>query len=115
MESVKSRIFVILGILAFIFGAIGLFCYMENYEGIYYTQIDNTKISKLNTSSAMKYEYTLDCYNENGHKKKISFKTTRELKDKAFLSLTVKATGVNKWEEVQIYELPSEVHAKYSK
>lgn len=87
-----------------------IFCsYMENYEGIYYTKIDNTKIAKLERTSNMKYEYTLTSYDKNGKSKKLKFKTVRELKDQAYLKLIVKATGVNKWEEVKFEDLPAKV------
>lgn len=64
----------------------------------------------------MKYEYKLICYNENGRKKEIKFKTVRELRNGAYLKLTANAiTGVNKWEEVQYDELPNKVQEKYTK
>jgi len=57
----------------------------------------------------MKYEYTLDCYNENGKKKEIKFKTSRELKEDAYLMLEVRTFGVHTWKEVQRNELPEKV------
>lgn len=82
-----------------------IFCsYMENYEGIYYT-----KIAKLDSTNNMKYEYTLTSYDKNGKSKKLKFKTVRGLKDQAYLKLIVKATGVNKWEEVKFEDLPAKV------
>jgi len=113
MENFKSRILVVIGILLFVGITIGIFYYMENYESIYYTKIDNTKITKLETTSDMKYEYTLNSYNKNGQSKKLKFKTVRELKDKAYIKLVVKATGVNKWEEVKFDELPEKVQSIY--
>lgn len=109
MGNFKSRFLVLIGILLFIGVTIGIFYYLESYEGIYYTKIDNTKITELNRTSNMKYEYTLNSYNKNGKLKKIKFKTVRELKDQAYLKLIVKATGVNKWEEVKYEDLPAKV------
>ena len=57
----------------------------------------------------MKYEYILDCYNENGNKKEIKFKTSRELRAAAFLMLEVRTFGVHAWKEVQANELPEKV------
>ena len=89
--------------------------FFENYKSIYYTQIDNTKIEKVSSSDNMKYEYTLDCYNENGKKRELKFKTSRELKEDAFLKLEVKTFGVHSWEEVQYHELPEKVQTNYTK
>ena len=88
------------------------FYFLEFHQSIYYTQIDNTKLEKLSTSE-MTYKYTLDCYDENGHKKTLSFKTSRELKNAAYLKLEVIVTGVHAWEEVRYDELPSKVKTKY--
>ena len=85
--------------------------YIENYEDIYYSKIDNTKIEKLE-SRDMKYEYTLDCYNESGKKKEIKFKTSRELRESAYLMLEVRIFGVHSWKEVQENELPNKVQEK---
>lgn len=57
----------------------------------------------------MKYEYTLDSYKENGKKKEIKFKTSRELREDAYLILEVKTFGVHSWKEVQANELPEKV------
>ncbi len=50
----------------------------------------------------MSYSYTLPAYNENGDKKDITFGTSRELKEGAFIRLTVMPIrGVLEWSEVQ--------------
>ena len=62
----------------------------------------------------MRYEYTLDAYNEKGNSKEVTFKTSRELKDNAYLKLDVMLTrGVKSWEEVQFDELPDKVQEQY--
>ena len=43
------------------------------------------------------------------------FKTSRELKEDAFLKLEVKTLGVHSWEEVQYDELPKKVQTNYTK
>lgn len=52
---------------------------------------------------------------ENGKKKEIKFKTSRELREEAYLKLEVMATGVHAWEEVQYDELPDKVKTNYAK
>lgn len=100
-------------ILIVVCGLVGALIYFENYEKVYYTQVDNSKIQKLSGSSDMAYEYTLDCYSENGSKKEWSFKTKKELKEGAYLSLEIRSAGVYKWEEVSFDELPQTVREKY--
>ena len=76
----------------------------------YYTQIDNSKIVSIPETGGMKYEYTLDFYSENGKKKEMKFRTSRELKEDSYLKLKVMVTrGVKSWEEVQVNELPDKV------
>lgn len=49
-------------------------------------------------------------------KKEFTFKTSRELREDAYLKLKVLAiTGVNNWEEVQFDELPDKVQKNYTK
>lgn len=85
-----------------------------------YTQIDNTKIEKIESrggvidfKGGMDYQYTLPSYNEDGKDKDITFGTSRELREGAFVRLTVALRGVIKWEEVQYDELPLSVQDKY--
>lgn len=115
MESLKEKLPMIIAIIAVI-AICGVAVYfMEFHQEVYYTQIDNTKIEKLSISDDMKYEYTLDCYNENGKKKEIKFKTSRELREDAYLKLEVMiVTGVHAWEEVQYNELPEKVKVNYA-
>ncbi len=91
--------------------AVGLH-YLQNYESYYYTKIDNSKVKELSDDSDMKYEYSLDCYSEKGKKKHLKFKTSRELREGAYLSLEVRSFGVHKWEEVEFNSLPGEVQEK---
>ncbi len=91
---------------------IGCLYYLQNNESFYYTQINNSKIKELPESSDMKYEYTLYCFSGKGKKKELKFKTSRELKEGAYLSLEVGAFGVHKWEEINYSDLPSKVQDK---
>ena len=88
----------------------------------YYSQIDNSKVEQIeskggviNFSGSMDYSYTLFSYNENGKGKDITFGTSRELKDGAFIRLTVMPIrGVLEWKEVQYEELPAAVQSNYA-
>ncbi len=61
----------------------------------------------------MKYQYTLTAYEKNGKAKEIQFKTSRELREGAYLELDVMSIrGVIDWREVQINELPDDVKTK---
>lgn len=114
MEGIREKLPMIIAVIVAII-ICGLACYiLEFYEAVYYTQIDNTQIEKISSSDEMKYEYTLNCYNEKGKKKEIKFKTSRELREDAYLELEVKATGVHSWKEVQYNELPEKVKTNYS-
>ena len=71
-------------------------------------------MTELPASEDMRYEYTLTAYNERGKEKELTFKTSRELREDAYLKLdTMFLRGVINWEEVQFEELPDEVKASY--
>ena len=112
MNSLKEKIPMIIVIIMAIVICGVAFYFLENYESVYYTQIDNSKLAKVSSTDNMKYEYTLDSYNKNGKKKEIKFKTSRELKESAYLMLEVRIFGVHSWKEVQKNELPDEVQEK---
>ena len=113
MENIKGKIFAGIGIVVVIAVFFVIFWLLFYQESTYYTKIDNTKVEQLD-SGDMRYEYTLDAYNEKGNSKEVIFKTSRELKDDAYLKLDVMLTrGVKSWEEVQYDELPDKVQEKY--
>ena len=88
----------------------------------YYSQIDNSKMEQvesrggvINFSGSMDYSYTLFSYDENGKGQDITFGASRELKEGAFIRLTVMPIrGVLEWEEVQYDELPAAVQDQLS-
>ena len=88
----------------------------------YYSQIDNSKLEQVETRGGvisfkgnLPYSYTLLCYDENGSEKELTFGTSRELKEGAFIRLTVMPVrGVLDWSEVQYVELPAAVQAHYT-
>ena len=108
----KNKLFVLIAAIFILGCCIGICYYIENYEKVYYTKIDNTKIKKLSTNDSMKYEYSLESYNEKGNKKKLKFKTSRELKEGAYLQLEVRIFGVYRWMEVKFIDLPEKVQKK---
>lgn len=70
--------------------------------------------TKLNDQN--RYEYALDAYNERGKVKALTFTTSKQLREGAYLELYVAPfRGVTYWQEVQLDELPDQVKSVYSK
>lgn len=114
MESIKEKMPMVIAVVVAI-GILALaYYFMFVHQETYYTQIDNEKIEQISTSDDMKYEYTLTAYNSNGKEKEVKFKTSRELREDAYLELDVmKGRGVVDWREVQYEELPEKVQENY--
>lgn len=115
MGDIREKIPMIIIIVLAILICIGAAYFIENNETIYYTQIDNNRIKTVSASDDMKCEYTLECYKENGKKKELKFKTSRELREDAYLMLEVRSLGVHSWKEVKFEELPDKVKLIYNK
>jgi len=114
MENISEKIPMIIALIIALIFCGGILYYLEYQQDIYYTRIDNTKIEELFTSDNMKYQYTLLAYNEKGKKKEFTFKTSRKLRNEAYLKLeTTIFVGVRKWEEVQFDELSEKIKTKY--
>ena len=92
---------------------VGLICFCmwflsESGSTYYYTQIDNSKVEQVNSRGGvidphggLSYSYTLPSFGENGEEKDITFGTSRELREGAFIRLTVMPLrGVLEWSEV---------------
>lgn len=121
----KKKVFAGVAIVAIIVVGIISFC-MWFFSGsgstYYYTQIDNSKIEQneskggvINLSGGLEYSYTLPAYNEKGKEKDIRFGASRELREGAFIRLTVTPVrGVLEWSEVQYEELPGAVQGNYA-
>ena len=120
-----KRLFIGIGVVIVI--AVGFICFsVLLFSGTgsryYYSQIDNSKIEQVESrggvidfSGGMSYQYTLFSYDENGKGKDITFGTSRELKEGAFIRLTIMPIrGVLEWEEVQYDELPETVQGCYT-
>lgn len=114
MEEIREKIPMIIAIIVATTICVCAFYFFEGYDEIYYTQIDNSKLEKISGSDNMKYQYTLDCYKENGKKKEMQFKTSRELREGAYLKLGVRILGVHSWEEIEYENLPESVKTYYN-
>lgn len=114
MENLKEKLPMIIAIIVSLAIWAGIYYLLFCHPTFYYTKIDNTKVTTLPSTEDMKYEYTLTGYTENGRKKEIKFKTSRQLKENAYLKLEVMAiVGVKSWGEVQYNELSEKVQNKY--
>ena len=114
MESIRDRIPTFIGILVFITLCSLAYYFLFENSNYYYTKIDNNKVEEINSSDNMKYQYQLIMYNENGKSKEIKFKTSRVLKEGAYLEVKYyQISGVNSWKEVKYEDLPSKVQSKY--
>ncbi len=110
MEDFKEKLPIIIAVIIVIALIVGAYYFLVIHKDQYYTQIDNTKIQEVSGSDDMKYEYTLTAYNKNGKEKEVKFKTSRELREGAYLELDVmQMRGVINWREVQANELPDDV------
>ncbi len=120
----KNLIAGIAAVIILVAGFIG-FCMWflsGNDSTYYYSQIDNSKVEQneskggvINFSGSMDYSYTLFSYDENGKGKDITFGASRELKEGAFIRLTVMPLrGVIEWKEVRYEELPASVQSSYT-
>lgn len=113
MENLKEKLPIMIAIIIVILLLIGAYYLLFIQKNIYYIQIDNTKIEQISSTDDMRYQYSLTAYDKNGKEKKIEFKTTRELRDGAYLELEVMTTrGVISWKEIKVEELPDEVKTK---
>ena len=110
MEDFKEKIPIIIAVIIVIALVVGAYYFLLEHKAFYYTQIDNTKIEEISESDDMKYQYTLTAYNKNGKQKEVQFKTSRELREGAYLELDVmQMRGVVNWREVQEDDLPDDV------
>ena len=110
MEDFKEKIPMIIAVIVVIALLVGVYYLLIVHKELYYIKIDNTKIEELSSTDDMKYQYTLTAYNKNGKEKEIKFKTTRELREGAYLELDVmQIRGVVDWKEVQKDDLPDKV------
>lgn len=97
-------------------------CFQEQAAPTTIRRLTTSKIEQtesaggvINFGGSMDYSYTLRCYDEDGNAKDITFGTSRELKEDAFIRLTVMPIrGVLEWAEVQYDELPAAIQEYYA-
>ncbi len=104
--------------------SLGAWFLFNGKDTYYYTQIDQTKMTEnekagqggvIDFTGGMRYLYTLTCYDEKGREKEFTFGANKELRNEAYLKLTVRPVqGVVAWEEVQYNDMPDLVKEKYA-
>lgn len=123
---VNRRSTAITGILLAVAIAVGAFIWwavLEIPNGTYYTQVDNTRIEKqestngvIDFTGGMSLAYKLPAFDETGKEKEISFGVKRELREGAYLELKViPIRGVMEWSEVQFDEIPEKAREGLTK
>ena len=121
----KKQVKIAIGVAAvLLIGLVGFCAWFLSGSGSteYYSQIDNSKVEQVDAKGGvislkgnLPYSYTLLSYDEDGSEKEITFGTSRELRDGAFIRLTfMPIRGVLDWSEVQYDELPAAVQAHYT-
>ena len=118
--TVTIIISIVVGVAAVAFTLFKITSWAEGSS--YYTQIANHSV-EINESGrdgvidfkgGMPYIYSLPAFSEKGEKQLISFGATRELKDCAFIHMTVvPIRGVIRWEEVYIEDMPESVREMF--
>ena len=103
----KKAIAVFLGICAALGLAAIAVLRWENYSEMFYANVYHPKVKEL-AGEDMNYEYTLDCFNEDGQHKDLTFKTYYPLEEGSCLKLEVRSTGVYHFDKVSPNEMPEE-------
>ena len=112
MDEIKEKTLELFGIIAFIAICFVVIYVLFYQSPDYYVKVDNTKLKALSEED-MKFEYTLDGYNNKGRSKSLTFKTSRKLKEGAYLKLEVMyVRGVINWEEVTFKQIPTKAQTK---
>ncbi len=112
MENIKSKIFIVIGIVIAVTLCIVGYRTLFVDTSQYYTQIDNADVKQL---SPTEFEYNLTAYDEHGKITQLTFKANKQLREDAFLELDVMfIRGVSNWREVKYNELPLDVRSRYT-
>lgn len=90
-----------------------LFRFLVTDTKNYYAMINNKQVIGKHAND-VKYKYTIYSYDENGNKKKLTFKTNKMIKNGTYLKLKVSfIRGVVKWEKLKYQKLPNNIKNKY--
>ena len=111
----RARTFIGLGIaLVTIVGLIALGGWaLYGESGHVFVKVDNARVAAIEPHAGMDHEYRLDGVAADGAQSEITFQTSRELRDGAYLDLETKPLrGVIGWEEVARDNLPAAVQDK---
>lgn len=112
MDEIKEKTLELFGIIVFIAICLVVIYVLFYQSTDYYVKVDNTKLKALSEED-MKFEYTLDGYNNKGRSKSLTFKTSRKLKEGAYLKLEVMyVRGVINWEEVTFKQIEAKAQTK---
>lgn len=119
-----NKVGIVAAVIALVIGFLGFSSWflLGKDSGYYYVQIDNSKIEEgdsrdgvVDLRGGMDYYYTLPAYDENGRERSITFGASRQLREGAYLRLTVKPIrGVTEWNEVEYKEMPQAVQGRFS-
>lgn len=118
--TVTIIISIVVGVAAVAFTLFKITSWAEGSS--YYTQIANHSVEinengrdgVIDFNGGLPYIYSLPAFNENGEKQMISFGATRELREGAFIHLTVvPIRGVIRWEEVYFEDMPEAVQEMF--
>ena len=91
-----------------------LFRFLVADTKYYYTVVNNINVTGTVSENKVKYKYTIDSYDTNGNKKKLTFKTSKLLKDGTYLKLKVSIVrGVINYSKIEQQKLPKKVKLKY--
>lgn len=112
MESIKSKTFIVIGIIVAVTLCIVGYRTLFVNTSQYYTQIDNSNVRQI---SPTEFEYSLTAYDKHGKITQLTFKANKQLREDAFLELDVMfIRGVSNWREVKYNELPLDVRSRYT-
>lgn len=116
----KVTVIVIVSIIAAVTAIVFALIKIADWSGgsSYYTQITNRSVEinengrdgVVDFKGGLPYKYSLPAFSEQGEKRIISFGASRELREGAYIRLTVMPIrGVTRWEEVHFEDLPDTV------
>ncbi len=116
----KASLIITTVIVVVAVGGFGWWMLFGAPEGRYYVQVDNAKTQELESkggvidpTGGMALQYTLPAYDENGVQREMTFGAERELRDDAYLRLTVMPVrGVTEWAEVQYDDIPAKAQER---
>lgn len=109
MKTAKSAVVFFVALVVVVVGAWAAITALTGEGETRYVRVDSACV-QASQDADMPFEYRLTAFDENARKTEVSFKTVRELRDGALLSLKVlPVRGVVSWEEVAVEDVPASV------